>query len=257
MQDNSETSEQERFPPSSNEQQEVVSTFVGCVRPSADGSQTHQCVVCQNDLPTADSQEANATAFMSGTCGHSYCKDCTIDFFSMSIQDRGIFPPRCCGVALPLDQALHLLPAELCQRFRESSVEYHTQNPLYCHRRECSSFIPTPASQGVAKCPQCGAETCCTCRSAAHDGEDCPQDLDLQQLREISQAERWQRCPGCKHLVGISSGCNHISKSEPPLPSPSPPPIHSRSSMANFFSYSVHLWHPVLLRLRGAVGDQV
>lgn len=148
-------------------------------------------------------------------CDHEYCRECLASLFQASMKDESLFPPRCDGQAIPLNQVRFFLPVELAREFEERSVELSAKNRVYCHDPRCSTFIPWPTSTERMEgewltCHSCEKTTCTTCKAAAHTG-DCPDDTALQQLLDTAGNEQWQRCYQCHRFVELEQGCNHMT----------------------------------------------
>jgi hypothetical protein len=48
------------------------------------------------------------------------------------------------------------------------------------------------------------------CKRTAHLG-DCPSDSTLQEVLALAAENGWRRCDGCKVVVELTMGCNHIT----------------------------------------------
>lgn len=148
-------------------------------------------------------------------CDHEYCRECLTSLFQASMKDESLFPPRCDGQAIPLNQVRFFLPVELAKEFEERSVELSAKNRVYCHDPRCSTFIPLPTpvermEGNWLSCPAFEKTTCTICKAAAHTG-DCPDDTALQQLLDTAGNEQWQRCYQCHRFVELEQGCNHMT----------------------------------------------
>lgn len=142
---------------------------------------------------------------------HRYCRECIVKLFELASRDESLFPPRCDGVAVPLDNVRPFLSLELLRGYETRAKEINANDRTYCHNGWCRAFIPTEsAAVGRAKCQRCGAKTCTTCKGSAHAG-DCPRDIAMQQLQLIAQKQQWQRCYSCKRFVQLEIGCHHIT----------------------------------------------
>ena len=165
------------------------------------------CIACRENKDFSD------VARMP--CEHEYCRECLISLFQASMEDESLFPPRCDGQPIPLDQFRSFLPVDLVKKFEEKSVELSTKNRVYCHDPRCSTFMPWPASAdrtdgGWLTCPRCEKTTCTTCKATAHTG-DCPDDKAVQQILDTAGNEQWQRCYECHRFVELEQGCNHMT----------------------------------------------
>lgn len=144
-------------------------------------------------------------------CNHEYCRPCLKDLFSLSMKDETLFPPRCDGEEIPLSRVRFFLPSELAKEFETKYNELSTKNRTYCHDRSCDTFIPVMSiDNDIATCTKCNKTTCTMCKLPSHTG-DCPEDEALQQLLETTETQQWQRCPTCKAIVELNTGCNHIT----------------------------------------------
>ncbi|POR36152.1 Vacuolar membrane protein [Tolypocladium paradoxum] len=166
-------------------------------------SRTRTCVACDANIAFVDVVQC--------PCSHGYCHDCIVRLFSASISDESLFPPRCCGQAIPLDASRKFLPADLVGRYQAKELEHGTPNRTYCHEPACSTFVPPQFIQrGVATCPRCQVETCVTCKGQSHE-YDCPQDEATQELLRVAAENGWQRCHSCHGMVELNAGCYHIT----------------------------------------------
>lgn len=163
-----------------------------------------QCIACSNDLRALDT--------ICTPCGHTYCRNCLKKVFLHAARDEDMFPPRCCGEAIPLEIAATVMSIDELGFFKEKAVEYSTQNRMNCSNQDCAKFIhPSQVVDGDrAQCVHCGASTCIHCRQCYHTGE-CPEDEALQATLALAQEMGWRRCPSCKTMVGLTVGCYHMT----------------------------------------------
>lgn len=213
------------------------------LRPAIKKPTTRECIAC-TDRHIIDN------LIRSPACGHEYCRDCIQSLFTSSLTDESLFPPRCCGQAIPLDSCRTHLTATLTGQFQAKKRELDTPNRTYCHRPTCSAWVPPESIRGqVARCIKCYHGTCVLCKGARHIGRDCPDDPATQQVLQLAQEQGWQRCRACQKFVELNTGCNHISEFSisrysiyPQLTATPPPP-------------SLPLRLTILLRLRPALED--
>ncbi|KXH25105.1 IBR finger domain-containing protein [Colletotrichum salicis] len=163
------------------------------------------CDSCTNTYPS--------TTVAQLPCNHRYCHDCLQTLFELSLTDESLFPPRCCRQPIPVDENRAFLPAKLIGNFRAKELELSTPDRTYCHRPTCSCFIPKEFTQGdIGTCPACRHQTCLMCKGAGHGKQDCTQDTLTQELLQVAAANGWQRCFGCRRIVELDHGCNHMSE---------------------------------------------
>jgi IBR domain, a half RING-finger domain len=103
------------------------------------------------------------------------------------------------------------LTSELVQQYGAKKIEHDTKDKTYCSNEHCSAFIVVddPTDEQVC-CSKCEEVTCTMCKGVAHTG-DCPADSKLQMVLALADELHWQRCTGCRAVVELSTGCNHIT----------------------------------------------
>jgi hypothetical protein len=163
--------------------------------------------------PTASSSRSGIDLPIRSGPRKVTCTACQDDkpFFDVITSDESLFPPRCCRQNIPVALANDFLSQDLLLKFRAKSIEFSTPNRTYCYRDSCSAFIPPSRIHGdIGTCPSCLHETCTLCKQDSHTG-DCPADTALQSLLDLATAEGWRRCNGCRRVVELNTGCNHIT----------------------------------------------
>ncbi|QDS75638.1 hypothetical protein FKW77_006893 [Venturia effusa] len=163
-----------------------------------------QCIACDDNLRNAD--------VMRAPCGCVYCRSCLKTVFLNAAKDEELFPPRCCREPIPLELVAPYMSREESEHFKKKQIEYSTQNRTYCCNRQCGEFVhPAQVVKGDgANCSQCGTVTCVHCKQAYHYG-DCPEDEAMQTTLALARELGWQRCFNCQRMVGLYTGCNHIT----------------------------------------------
>ncbi|KAK3343438.1 hypothetical protein B0T25DRAFT_508249 [Lasiosphaeria hispida] len=145
-------------------------------------------------------------------CPHEYCQECLESLFRASFSDETLFPPKCCGAALPLEACYVALPSAVVAEFQEKKVEFETPNRTYCHRPACSTFVPPQSVRGdVATCVKCWHQTCAICKGSSHVGSDCPHDPAVQEMARLAAEQGWQKCFQCARFVELDTGCYHMT----------------------------------------------
>lgn len=167
---------------------------------------TRHCIGCEEDVSYIDAIRC--------PCDHDYCRSCIAGLFEAAISDESLFPARCCGGKIPLGLNQIFLPANLAGRYRAKELEYGTPNRTYCHDSSCLTFVPPQFIRGnTATCVKCHSHTCTDCKGPAHE-QDCPPDAGMLDVLRMANDRGWQRCYSCHTVVELSTGCNHISKSQ-------------------------------------------
>ena len=163
---------------------------------------THTCTACTDNKTWVE--------IYTTPCNHEYCGGCLVILFRDSYKDESLFPPRCCQQVIPAsDKVLGaFLPKSVLDYYPTRKIEVESTDRTYCH--QCEKFIlPTAIVGSTATCA-CRATTCSRCKRAAHTGA-CPRDEAEQQVLELAEREGWKRCPGCRTMVELNYGCNHMT----------------------------------------------
>jgi hypothetical protein len=116
----------------------------------------------------------------------------------------------CCGTEIAYDQVKHKLPPHVRLLFAAAFEEYSTPaaQRLYC-AQGCGVFLGQVADSQVVQCTSCDEFTCAACRGVKHDGPCKIEDNNV--MADLARAQNWQKCGGCKAMVELSYGCNHIT----------------------------------------------
>ncbi|KAG9591699.1 hypothetical protein KCU77_g3312, partial [Aureobasidium melanogenum] len=167
------------------------------------GLELTSCQACLERLPRSETLPA--------PCNDRYCTGCMTTLFEHAIRDEAMYPPRCCGQAIPLGSVRSIIPSELAVTFIKKAMEFDTPNRTYCSNSACNQFIPNShINDDVAVCDACNHRTCSICKGNAHH-DDCPEDETTQLTLQLGDTQQRQRCNDCRSLVERSSGCNHIT----------------------------------------------
>ncbi|KAF9029115.1 hypothetical protein BDZ89DRAFT_1065639 [Hymenopellis radicata] len=153
-------------------------------------------------------------------CSHSFDAACIESLVSAALKDESMFPPKCCGKAIPLELVESHIDGSVVSLYKEKSVEYSTVLRVYCSKKTCSRFLgarnnDSSSSPVALPCTdECGQSTCNTCLNKVEDGNIsihvCTQNESDEQIHQLADSKQWATCPGCRTLVELSMGCNHV-----------------------------------------------
>ncbi|OJD35979.1 ibr finger domain protein [Diplodia corticola] len=156
---------------------------------------TDICVVCNDPSP----QDATHLGLAVLPCNHAYCATCLNDLFRATINDPTLFPPRCCGLRVPLDS-----DGDVDDEEGENDGG-RTQQPTTaskgragaCYRRWLDAETVMAFERRMASVKGPVAMTAGTT------------EVDEEFLR-MAEACGWARCCGCGRFVELEYGCNHM-----------------------------------------------
>lgn len=128
-------------------------------------------------------------------------------------------PPRCCTQPIPGSIIKPLLTRDDQQCFLKAVQEFSTpwEKRIFCPNPSCNEFIPPrpkpdPKHPFDGVCRECRTRVCTMCKMRAHPlGQDCPNDLELDQVLRMGEKSGWRRCYKCRTLVELSQGCTHMT----------------------------------------------
>ncbi|KAK7738393.1 hypothetical protein SLS53_006208 [Cytospora paraplurivora] len=101
---------------------------------AATGANGVRCVSCLDYVASDNVAKA--------PCDHDYCRRCLQELFTRSLTDESLFPPRCCGQPIAAEANRMFLSPQLVGEYQAKKLEMDTPNRTYCHRPQCSAFIP-------------------------------------------------------------------------------------------------------------------
>ncbi|PLB52714.1 IBR domain protein [Aspergillus steynii IBT 23096] len=160
------------------------------------------CASCAAVFPSPQLMEA--------PCGHIYCRGCATHLIEHSFVDESLFPPRCCRLAFPVSAVRQILGLDIANRYDEKSIERNDPYRTYCSNPQCAQYIfPAQVAFYVGTCNTCAQKTCTLCKKAEHP--QCPCPAEDSEVLVLAEQEGWRRCPGCRNLVELKDGCNHIT----------------------------------------------
>lgn len=138
---------------------------------------------------------------------------------NQATNEESKMPPRCCTQPIPGATIKALLVREDQQLFLKSVQQFSTpwEQRIFCPIPNCNEFIPPrakvdPKHPFDVVCRECRTRVCTMCKMRAHPlGQDCPSDLELDQVLQIGEKSGWRRCYKCRTLVELTQGCTHMT----------------------------------------------
>ncbi|KAF3903320.1 hypothetical protein AA313_de0202523 [Arthrobotrys entomopaga] len=176
------------------------------------GTTKRECVSCTDMFPV--------TEIITLDCDHKYCEPCLNMMVLTAAQQESTMPPKCCGArVLPNVIRRVLKTDEEKIKFSRKIIEYDTsvEKRLFCPKKKCGAFIPyhprkDQAHPLVGTCQKCGTRACRICKGKAHKpNQDCPEDLGLNAVIDLSKETGWKRCYRCRAMIELNYGCNHMT----------------------------------------------
>jgi len=182
--------------------------------PQATSPAAVPCVVCADDVDVA----SRSSVTLPKPCGHTYCRGCIQEYVKKCCDDKEIFPPRCCGIRVPLDETVNnLLGQELAHRLELMIAEHDDNDKLYCSNLRCSRYLRQSALPRrripvrSIRCTACNHSTCRSCKYSSHGDRPCGASLAEDQVRALGAINGWRQCHRCKTMVERIEGCTHMT----------------------------------------------
>ena len=148
---------------------------------------------------------------MTAPCGHPYCRECIISWFSLAGEYESTPRPHCCGQPIRLEDAGSLLSSDISKKFLAKAEEISSTNRTYCWDPKCATFISPKAIDGrQGKCPSCQELTCIVCKKEIHEG-GCFEEPPAQSIMTAAAEAGFKQCFKCKRMVELDRGCRHIT----------------------------------------------
>jgi hypothetical protein len=126
-----------------------------------------------------------------------------------AVQEEAVFPASCCQQEFPTNEIKRLLAPHIGVAYKTAAVRFAVPSGerVFCSRG-CGAFLGSSASAKSILCQECNQATCTVCKEKEHSGECLTADSALE---ELARKQGWQTCSGCKAIVELGIGCNHIS----------------------------------------------
>ncbi|KAF3941353.1 hypothetical protein ABW19_dt0204402 [Dactylella cylindrospora] len=153
-------------------------------------------------------------------CDHKFCEECLRIMVMTASQQEATMPPSCCKMSVRPNVIKKVLKTQEDRvAFSRKVIEYDTSidKRLFCPKKKCGAFIPYHPLKDkhhplVGHCQKCGTRACRICKGKAHKyAEDCPQDMDLNAVLELSSTKGWRRCYRCRAMIELNYGCTHMT----------------------------------------------
>ncbi|XP_023640775.1 LOW QUALITY PROTEIN: ATP-dependent RNA helicase DEAH12, chloroplastic [Capsella rubella] len=168
--------------------------------------------------------------FFTDKCLHRHCYSCVKQHVEVKLLS-GI-EPTCleygCKFVLTLESCSKVLTAKLIDmwkhKMKEDSVP--AAEKIYCPYPSCSMLMSKTElsshedeQSNVRSCIKCCGLFCIDCKVPSHTDLSCedykklhPDPLvDDLKLQSLANNNMWRQCVKCRHLIELSSGCNHMT----------------------------------------------
>lgn len=180
--------------------------------PESSHDNRRSCICCRDDF-----SKQNDLQILP--CGHNYCGDCLRVMINQAITEESKMPPRCCTQPIPGVTIKSLLTRDDQQLFLKAVQQFSTpwEARIFCPNPICNEFVPPrtkvdPKHPFDVVCRECRTRVCTMCKLRAHPlGQDCPSDLELDQVLRMGEKSGWRRCYKCRTLVELTQGCTHMT----------------------------------------------
>lgn len=177
------------------------SALQSIMSPPEPSPQISECSVCLEPVFTP-------LAAVLPHCCHAFCSACLQSGVKNVLKTRALF--KCCGQVVPAKTVAKYAALDHASTVRYATYidEKSDPNPIFCHSRICSAYIPAHCINELgARCPACKGLTCEVCKQRVHKGL-CATDGKM--LKQMAKEKRWKFCPGCAQLVERVDGCKSV-----------------------------------------------
>ncbi|KAF2130857.1 hypothetical protein P153DRAFT_312897, partial [Dothidotthia symphoricarpi CBS 119687] len=161
-------------------------------------------------------------------CGtHWVCTEDVADFFESATRSESLFPPKCCGETLLLEDYEAHVPFEASWAYHvKQKGEYAIppKNRVYCANSSCSKFLhpgsyawdeESGTTYAICKGSEgCGKTTCVSCKRLLASGTKehaCRGAEEEREFRQAAKEQGFQECFGCSRTIELAEACNHIT----------------------------------------------
>lgn len=193
-------------------------------------------LICAENSGTQHERNDGPSSSCDKGCAHRFCRPCLRTYVVGALRAR-TYPVPCpmgasaCGHVFDHDMLAELLGQgnqEAVQDLArlEAAASIGPGLLTFCPHKDCSEPMLRPEDESelpldeLATCPACHRGFCPHCMVPGwHQGYTCAQFQALPPhqrtaedaaVLQLSASQRWKPCPGCRHVVERSEGCNHM-----------------------------------------------
>lgn len=129
-----------------------------------------------------------------------------------------------CSGQLDLEQLSDHLAAEDLDKLHRHALEtqlIESGEAFFCSNPRCCEVLELNEDTEIGvECPSCFTRLCSSCKVAWHNGLTCEEYQGLPEaerseadltLLNLARAEEWKRCPRCRTMISLTTGCNHMT----------------------------------------------
>ena len=157
------------------------------------------------------------------TCGHRFCKECTIASLKECIERAELDKVKCfdheCQQPIEMNVLRDILGSGSAlfakyERFKDKKALEADPLVRWCTKPGCESHMRAPNKDAKKlTCPECGTEICFQCKEPWH-GEDvsCEEAMAKEFGSWLQEnRDKVSFCPCCKSRIEKNMGCNHMT----------------------------------------------